>query len=83
MRRTASVPGGEEEPIQVRQGSQLLVQQILVVLVQLEALPPPQKTPVLEHIEGLRMEGPVGSFSGSVRPTGHLYKAVVEAEVVP
>lgn len=72
----------EEEPVEVRECRQLIVQNVLVCLVQLEPFPSAQQTPVLEHVEGLRVQCPVRSLPWSVRSAWHLYEAVVEAQVV-
>ena len=74
---------GEKYPINVGQRRQLLVQDVLVGFVQLEALPPPQQAAIFEHIERLGMEGPVRTLAGPVRPPWHLDEAIVEAKVVP
>ena len=72
----------EEEPVEVRECRQLIVQNVLVCLVQLEPFPSAQQTPVLEHVEGLWVQCPVRSLAWSVRSAWHLYEAVVEAQVV-
>lgn len=72
----------EEEPVEVGQSHQFLIQRILVRLVQLESPSPAQETPVLEHLEGVRMQCPVRALSRSIWSAWHLDEAVVEAEVV-
>lgn len=47
-----------------------------------EAFATPQKAAVLEHAEGLRMQGPVRSFAGFVGMTRNLDEAIVEAEIM-
>ena len=51
--------------------------------MQLEPLAPPEQRAVLEHVEGLRVQRPVGALAGPVRAARHLHEAVVEGEVVP
>ena len=70
------------QPGQIVQSLQFLFQSIFFVCVKLEPLPPPQQGAVLEHGDGLGVEGPVGPLAGSVRSPGDLDEAVVEAEVV-
>lgn len=61
----------------------LLLQRVEAKVLPLEALPPPQKTPVLKHIRGVRIQGPVVALPGVSRLSGHLYKAVIERQIVP
>lgn len=48
-----------------------------ITLVPLEALPPAQKAPVVEHVCGIRVEGPVVALSGVARFPWDFYEAVV------
>ena len=74
--------GAGHHPGDVVQGGQLRLQALLLLLLQLEPLPPPQQGAVLEHGDRLGVKSPVGSLAGSVRSPGDLDEAVVEAEVV-
>ena len=64
------------------QGGELRLQGLLLLLLQAEPLPPPQQGSVLEHGDGLGVEGPVGALAGTGGVAGDLDEAVVEAEVV-
>lgn len=75
--------GREEYSVYVGQSGQLVLQDFLVALEQFEPLPSPQQAPVDEHVEGGRMQGPVGPLSGPVGLSGDLDEAVVEGQVVP
>lgn len=48
----------------------------------LEALPAPQKAPVLEHVSAVGMQRPEAALPGLVRPPGDFDEAVVEGKVV-
>lgn len=74
---------GHEESVHVGQRNELLVQALLVAIMQLEALAAAQQATVLEHVEGLRVQRPVGSLSGTVRTAWNFNEAIVEAQVVP
>lgn len=50
--------------------------------MQLEALPTPQETTILKHIEGLRMKCPVRTLSWSIRPPWYFHETIVETEIV-
>lgn len=69
----------QEYPVDVGKSSEFLVQDVLVGFVQFEAFSPSEKAPVLEHVEGLRMESPVCSLARSIWPSWHLDEAVVKA----
>ncbi len=58
-------------------------QDLFVNLLELESLPPPKEGTILEHVEGVRVEGPVGSLSWAVGSAGDFDKTVVEGKVVP
>ena len=47
-----------------------------------ESVPPPQETPILEHLRAGRMKLPEVSFPRRAVLAGHLDEAVVETEVV-
>ena len=79
---TAGLGRARHHPGDVVQGGQLSLQALLLLLLQLEPLPPPEQGPVLEHGDRLGVKSPVGSLAGSVRSPGDLDEAVVEAEVV-
>ena len=66
----------------VVEGGQLALQGLLLLLLQPEPLPPPEQGTVLEHGDGLGVEGPVGSLARSGGVPGDLDEAVVEAQVV-
>lgn len=68
--------------IHAGQSGQLGFQQVFIGLVQLETLAAAEEGAVLEHVDGVRMEGPVGPFARSVRPSGHFEETVVEGQVV-
>lgn len=72
----------EEEPVEVCECCQLVVQSVLVRLVQPESLPTAQQTPILKHLEGLWMQCPVGALARSVWSAWHFDEAVVEAQIV-
>lgn len=48
----------------------------------LEALPSAEEAPVVEHVLGGGVEGPVAALAGVARLPGDLEEAVVEGEVV-
>ena len=48
----------------------------------LEPLPPPQEAPVVEHVLGGRVQGPVVAFTRSAGLPRDLHEAVVEGEIV-
>jgi len=52
-------------------------------VVPLEALPPPEKAAVVEHVLGGRVQGPVVALAGVPWLPGDLDEAVVEGQVVP
>lgn len=84
-RRTVCICTGilrQEYPIDVGKSSEFFVQDVLIVFVKFESLSPSEKTPVLEHVECLRMESPVCSLARSIWPPWHLDEAVVKAKVV-
>ena len=54
-----------------------------VVLWPLVALPSAQEGPVVEHVYGRRVQGPIVPLPWVTRFSGHLHEAVVEGEVVP
>lgn len=60
----------------------LLLEWIEAKVLPLEALPPSQETPVLEHVGGVGIESPVIALSGVSRLSGHLHEAVIKREVV-
>lgn len=59
------------------------LEHVFVELGELEALPSAEEGAVLEHVEGGRVEGPVGALPGAVGAPWDLDEAVVEGEVVP
>lgn len=60
----------------------LLLKWVEAKVLPLEALPPPQKTPVLKHVSAARVQSPETALTGLVRSAGDLDEAVVEGEVV-
>ena len=60
----------------------LLLQRVEAEMLPLEALPPPQKTPVLEHVRGVGIQSPVVALPGVPGLSGHLYKTVIERQIV-
>lgn len=67
-----------------RRGEEAVVlpQQVLRLLP-LEALPPPQKAPVVKHISRLWVQGPVVALPRIPGLSWYLDEAVVERQVVP
>ena len=57
----------------------LVVEIVLLVGVELEPLPAPEEGAVLEHGDGLGVEGPVGALARPGGVAGHLDETVVEA----
>ena len=55
---------------------------LVLLLLQLEALGPPQEATVAEHVPALGVQGPVVAFPRAARGARHLDEAVVEGEVV-
>jgi len=62
--------------------SQFVLEQVLISLVKLETLSAAQERSIFKHVDSVRMQGPVSSFSGSIRTSGHFKEAVVERQVV-
>ena len=50
--------------------------------MQLETLATAQEGAVLEHVDGVRVQGPVGAFARPVRSSRHFEEAIVEGKVV-
>jgi len=69
-------------PVDAGQRSQFVLQQVFISLVQLETLPAPEEGSIFEHVDGVRVQGPVGSFSGSIWTPRHFEETVVERQVV-
>lgn len=53
-----------------------------VRLLPLEALPPAQEAPVVEHVRGVRVQGPIVAFSRIPGLSWDFHEAVVEGEIV-
>lgn len=81
-RCSTSVVAGLHHPVHARKSGQLRLQQVLVDFVELETLAPAEKRAVLKHVDGVWMEGPVGTFAGSVGTSRHLQETVVERQIV-
>lgn len=64
------------------QSGQLSFQEILVGFVQLETLSATQQRSVLEHVNGVGVEGPVGAFARAIGTTWHFEETVVERQIV-
>lgn len=60
----------------------LLLERVEAKMLPLEALPPPQKTPVLKHVRGVGIQGPVVALPRVSGFSGHLYKAVIKRQIV-
>lgn len=56
--------------------------QDFVRLLPLEALPPAQEAPVVEHVRGIRVQGPVVAFSRVTGLSWDFDEAVVQGEIV-
>lgn len=87
--QTGQLQSGCAEPVgAVREAVQsaglqvLLLERVEAEMLPLEALPPPQKTPVLEHVRGVGVQSPVVALAGVPGLPGHLYKAVIERQIV-
>lgn len=53
-----------------------------ICLLPLEALPPAQEAPVVEHVRRIRVQGPVVAFSRITGLSWDFNEAVVQGEVV-
>ena len=73
----------DHDSVEVVQRVKLVLQGVFITRPELESLAPSQERAVLEHGNGLGMQGPVGTLAGPVGAPGDLDEAVVEAEVVP
>ena len=71
-----------EEGVEVGEGGQLRLEVVLLVGLQPEALPAAQQGTVLEHGNGLGVEGPVGALARHVVAPRHLNETIVETQVV-
>lgn len=55
-----------------------LLQRVLL----LEPPPPPQEAPILEHVVGVRVQGPVAAFAGLLIIAGHLDKTLIQRQIM-
>ncbi len=81
--RRAEPVGAVREAVQSAGLQVLLLERIEAKVLPLEALPPPQKAPVLKHVRGVGIQRPVVALPGVSGLSGHLYKAVIKRQIVP
>lgn len=80
--RRAEPVGAVREAVKPAGLQVLLLERIEAKVLPLEALPPPQKAPVLKHVRGVGVQRPVVALPGVSGLSGHLYKAVIKREIV-
>ena len=71
-----------EDASDVSENGKFFIKRFSVSVFKFETFSPSQQRPVLEHGDGLRMEGPVGALAGPVGPPWDLDEAIVKAEIV-
>ena len=74
--------GGGHHLGQVCDGAEFRIQLFFLFSLESEPLPPPEQGAVLEHLDGLGVECPVGALARPVWSPGNLDEAVIEAEIV-
>lgn len=43
---------------------------------------PSEQTPVLEHVQGVRMQGPIGPFARPVWSSGYFHETVIKGQIM-
>ena len=71
-----------EDASDVSKNGKFFIERFAISVFEFETFSPSQQRPVLEHGDGLRVEGPVGALAGPVGPPWDLDEAIVEAEIV-